>query len=660
MVKRSETENRWRGKRYICLVRQSDDSQGTTSTEAQLRWLREEGARLGMIHVDDVVLNGVTGSIPGKRKDLTDLLERKEKQDDYDVLLVQRCDRLTRGGSGHAMWIEYEFEKAGVTIMYAGEDLPSDDRYGRLIKVAKFEAAAEQARSIAQRSVQGAMNSIAQGRNCVISRTPYGCDRMYLNATKVALFIIRDLGDGRQVKLDIDTKEIIDTYGSVGGGARGHYRKQKDEHVWLIPGERGKVETVRFIFDQHYNHRLGGKRIAGMLNERGILSPEGRGWSQHQVESIYENPIYCGWALGARISQGVYYRHGSGARPEEVDIPSHILANCHSAPKKYRPPEDWVWQEQLLMGGFLERPLAEKALASIKNVLTERWERRQDPTRPTRSTSKHKASEYILTGLLVAKQDGGPLVGVLCGRVGKKVRYYRHPGGSVGYTKGSVYNKMIPAVPLEEAVLDLISEVISNAPDIRARVLEAVTATAAPADAEQELAQLHQRREEITRRRRFIVRNLDKDTLADIKPELDRLTAEGRSLGRRIAQLEQSQRHAAEDPEDIADRVLARLTTLGETTADLSPTTRRELLEALVERVEVDMETKDAAVLLRLPAWALAEDGTMRLAASSASSTIHETHFLAIPLGYADCRYHHVHGSHEPVCYRCRRRRSSA
>jgi hypothetical protein len=29
---------RWNGKRYICLVRQSDDSQGTTSTAAQLDW----------------------------------------------------------------------------------------------------------------------------------------------------------------------------------------------------------------------------------------------------------------------------------------------------------------------------------------------------------------------------------------------------------------------------------------------------------------------------------------------------------------------------------------------------------------------------------------------------------------------------------------------
>ena len=53
------------------------------------------------------------------------------------------------------------------------------------------------------------------------------------------------------------------------------------------------------------------------------------------------------------------------------------------------------------------------------------WERRGDPNRPKRSKSKHKASDYLLSGLMFAKQDGEPLVGVLCGPARKRVRYYR-------------------------------------------------------------------------------------------------------------------------------------------------------------------------------------------------------------------------------------------
>lgn len=55
-----DAKEQLRGKRFICLARQSDDSQGTTSTQAQLEYLKQEGAALGMIYVDAVLLHGVT------------------------------------------------------------------------------------------------------------------------------------------------------------------------------------------------------------------------------------------------------------------------------------------------------------------------------------------------------------------------------------------------------------------------------------------------------------------------------------------------------------------------------------------------------------------------------------------------------------------------
>ncbi|MFA9480446.1 recombinase family protein [Phycisphaerales bacterium AB-hyl4] len=118
--------DRWRGKRFICSVRQSDDSEGTTSTEAQLKWLHEEGRQRGMIHVDDIVLNGVTGSLPGKRQDLPDLIERKRTKDDFDVLMVQRLDRLTRGGSQHGNWFLFECTRVGIELLCPGDNLPED------------------------------------------------------------------------------------------------------------------------------------------------------------------------------------------------------------------------------------------------------------------------------------------------------------------------------------------------------------------------------------------------------------------------------------------------------------------------------------------------------------------------------------------------------
>jgi Recombinase/Resolvase, N terminal domain len=363
---KKSSQDRWRGKRYISQVRQSNDSEGTTSTQAQLKWMHAEGDRLGMIHVGDIVLNGLTGSLPGKRTDLDTLLKRKRECNDFDILLIQKCDRLTRSGSDHAGWFHHEAAKAGIEIMYPGDNLPEDGSFNGMIRAAMFDAAREQAKSIGQRSVQGNMYGINRGRNCVISRTPFGCDRLYFNAQKDPLFIIRNLGDGRQQKLDPKTHRVIDTYGQAGKGTKGHYRKQRDEGVLIVPGSDDRVEVVRLIFDQHYSHNWGGKRIANLLNRRGILSPTGIGWSQRQVESLYENPVFCGWALGRRVAQGIYFCQGDD-QPIPVEHDPIILANCHTPPRTLRPPDDWNWQLQPQMLDFLPKDMAEKALPLIKH-----------------------------------------------------------------------------------------------------------------------------------------------------------------------------------------------------------------------------------------------------------------------------------------------------
>ena len=55
------------GKRYISLVRASDEAQAENSTDAQLAMLDDAARRMGMVYVDKIVLKGVTGSLPGRR-----------------------------------------------------------------------------------------------------------------------------------------------------------------------------------------------------------------------------------------------------------------------------------------------------------------------------------------------------------------------------------------------------------------------------------------------------------------------------------------------------------------------------------------------------------------------------------------------------------------
>lgn len=142
------------GKRYVASVRASDDTEGTTSTQAQLAMLHDAAAKLKMIRVGEVILDGVTGSMPGKRDDMLQLINRKKEYNDFDVLVIQRLDRLTRSGPNHGFWFEYECTRAGIQLLIVGDDIPQGP-YSSMIRAAKYEAAKDQAFSISQRSTQG-------------------------------------------------------------------------------------------------------------------------------------------------------------------------------------------------------------------------------------------------------------------------------------------------------------------------------------------------------------------------------------------------------------------------------------------------------------------------------------------------------------------------
>ena len=644
------------GKRYICLVRASDPGQAESSTDAQLAMLNAKAKEMGMVYVDKIVLEGVTGSRPGMREDMTALLHRKKTANDFEVLVLQRIDRLTRSGADHGFWFQHECTCAGIRLMFVGDDIP-EGRYADLIKVAKYGAAQEQAFSISQRSTQGAQLALEQGRNVTSAHTPYACWRLYLNSEGKASHIIRDLKDGRQEKLHPETHQVIDTYGQVGGGGQGHYRKQKSEKVLVMPGDPDKVQAVRDIFQLHFQQGWGGKRLADLLNSKGIPSPQGKGWSQRQVEVIYEQEVYTGRSVGNRTSSAIYHERQTNA-PKTVNLDPAVQATAKNIPVRQRPQAEWFIQDQPLMAEFLEPEIRKLAVAEHEKL----WARRGDPDRPSASRSKHKASDYLLSGLLFAKQDGGGMVGVLCGRVGRKVRYYRHKRGRTGYRKGSIFNRVIPAEPLETAIVGVVQEILADLPNLRERIMGFISEQAKTAGKDGAvLADLHQRREQVRRRTELIVRTFDEEAMQDAQAALEQLKAERRNLEQQIEAAKAAEQARMTSPEQTADRVVAQLAALSASLPTMPKFALREALGSIVEKVVVDMETKQIEVILALPAWALAQNQgqeAMRLVGTSASSTYYETHQrMTVVLAVADCRYE-MRSSR--ACYKCQRRPRAA
>jgi uncharacterized radical SAM superfamily Fe-S cluster-containing enzyme len=69
--------------------------------------------------VCEVRLAGISGWLPPLRDDLRDLLARKRKEDDYEVLIMEDRARLTR--SDFHQEVEAKFAKSGVRIVYVAE-----------------------------------------------------------------------------------------------------------------------------------------------------------------------------------------------------------------------------------------------------------------------------------------------------------------------------------------------------------------------------------------------------------------------------------------------------------------------------------------------------------------------------------------------------------
>lgn len=642
------------GKRYIASVRASDTTEGTTSTQAQLEMLHERAASLKMVPAEngEIVLNNVTGSMPGKRQDMIDLIQRKLTQNDFDVLVIQRLDRLTRSGSDHGFWFEHELKRAGIHLYIVGDDIP-EGRYASLIKVAKYEAAREQAFSISQRSTQGYQLALEEGRVTTSSHTPYACWRLYLTADGKPLHIIRDLRDGRQQKLHPDTHEIIDTYGQIGDGSKGHYRKQKREKVLLMPGDADEIAIIRTIFDLHFRQGWGGKRIADHLNRQSIPSPCGKQWSQRQVEVLYNNEVYTGRSVANRTSSGIYHQRNH-ASPKPTNLDPAVHATAKTIPVQLRPTDEWFVTDQPMLKDLLgDEPLRALAVEGQDRY----WRHQADPDRPKLSKSKHKTSDYLLSGILHAKQDGGPLVGVLCGRVGKKVRYYRHRRGRTGYMTGSVFNKMIHAEAVEKAVIDAVKETLLDGDNLKAKLVELIADQSQPT-ATVDVDDLRRQRERLRKRTELIVSTLDEETLTDAQAELERLKAERRRLDEQIAAASAITQTPKLDAETLATEMLKKTKIFFETLPTTPKHVLREWLASVVTNVIVDMETKAIEIHVQLPRYVLepafSSEKAMRLVSTSASSMSYETHREPVlKLGVVDCRYVKLANS---ACFECRRR----
>jgi hypothetical protein len=597
------------GKRYINLVRCSTHGQADTSIDDQLNVNKAFATQHGMVHVDDVVLEGVTGSIPGARRDIGQILERKATRDDFEILLVQDPSRLTRGGALHGASIEYDLRSAGIKVVYVSGDVPEGE-FGDVIRGLHYTAAREHAKSISFASTRGAMSAIADGRLSYCRRPPYGVDKLFVGPDGTPHHIIRNLPDGTQVQLHPETREVIQRFGrnERHGGSR-HYRKQKDERIVLIPGDDRHVEIVRRIFTRHLIKEHGYQRIAMDLNCEGIPSSTGGTWTVATIRKMLLNPIYVGLGIANRFSSAIYHMRGPDA-PIRTDVDDQTLANCRRPPQRTRRRAEWHQTNEDRLDDLLEHDLKHLARAKQDQHLDAQAAGRS----PKPIRDRHRQSEYFLKGVLRSKQGDFPMTGRSAGRRKPRTRYYAVGRAYSAPTADRVMQKMVPAEPIEQAVLRLLQVILTFKSDMKDAIRTSVRQQTEEWQTDHSaIANLRAEREATQRKLEFIIDELEEVGRDALKVKTDRLQAKIRSLDERIRNASAgSQRHVGNEAE-LVDRVTDRLAEIGSSLGDLPPLATRRLIAAFVTRAVVDLETRHVELEIRLPEWALSGQRAMCL-----------------------------------------------
>ena len=659
--------NKWEGLRAIVVARQSNDKDGDASTKAQTNFMSVKLAEVGMRHVETIPLEGVSGSWPARIDEtLQQLFARKKKDDDFDVIAWQFEDRASRSGGEHGLWLQHEAKRNNLLVFFpddADRDTPA------AFRAFKYDAAMDTAMGTGRRTAQGQDYAQKKGFFRTAGHTPFGCDRVYHGEDHQPKFILHNLLNGLQEQREFGTGKVIGRYGTLYSEeeTKSHNRlkKQKNEYSLLYPGDWDDRRIVRLIFYLRYERGWRGMRIAELLNRNGVRSPKGKEWSPRQVESIYENEAYTGCTYNNQTFSGRYYRRDRVLGFVPLDRDECELVMKKNFTPKLRPMDDWDRIDQPHMYDFLPPDVRDLAVAAQAQF----FQQRTDPARKKKKANAHPASMFFLSNRLRAVQ-GGTLVGTISGTSDHKIPYYRHRRGKRARWEGSMFNNLIPAKPLHDAIIDLLADALADMPDLRGQLQQhVIEQRAASEEVDPDLAQLEAERDDLQQQIQITLKSLKGAALAAQQPELERLGERVNALTVRIEAGTAKRAKDVRPGENVVDAAMRIISDEREALKSLSAEPLRELVNRLIVDAVVDMATKTVELTVALPTWAL--QAPRKISKKGLYTRKNEDQPLCpvttpwSPTGgwtqcvftVVSCQYEWKRGSTTvPPCYQCRRK----
>jgi hypothetical protein len=583
------------------LRRSSQSSQADNSNSNQARTVDQILKLCKMTVVHEIDLKGVSGSLPGNRTDIQEIIAAKKRINNFNFLLLPSADRFTRAGQMHGLSMLWDLAKAGITVYFVKEDLFSDDERARSYLGFLFDSARQTAYAIGSASTEGMTYAILDGKHPYTLRPPFGLDRLYLVDNK-RMHIIRNLPSGKQQMWTPETNRakrtlIREFARNPQKGTPNHYRKQKNESVVLIPGDPRAVKVVQLFMELKWVRRLGVRAATRHVNDLALtkkdyMSGGGNLWSIGTVSRVVYNPVYIGRGVRLMTSTGVYVVANKSGKPSASSVTIEELATKNKPTRKFRSREQWIVQLQPHLKGFLPPAIHDAASRGIE----ERLHLRARGLKLRPHTNRYKGGGRLLTDILRSKQGDSRMVGYAGND--PQYEYYQCRYHDDHPVSGSVMSKKIPGHVLHPPVLECLKDALTHRPGLSSAMAKAVKAVRneqSPEDSVKAERELMALRAQQVRLNRKITGISKRDKHVDA--ELDLLDA-------KIVRLQESQRlrpKLAVKSVMSAERLAQLFIELGGEIEQMDISIKKALLKCLVKRMVVDLETREVELDFALP-----------------------------------------------------------
>ena len=396
-------------RRAAMYVRMSTDHQ-KYSTENQADAIREYAARYQIEIIDTYTDSGKSGlSLDGRDalKRLIDDVQAGRAR--FNMILVLDVTRWGRfQDADESAYYEYICRRAGIDVQYVAEQFENDGSpVSTIVKGVKRAMAGEYSRELSAKVFAGQCRLIELG---------------YRQGGPAGYGLRRVLIDERG-----EQKATL---------KRGEHKSLQTDRVILVPGPEEEVENVRWIYRAFTEDGMPESKIAGMLNQRGIMTDLERPWTRGTVHEVLTNEKYIGNNVFNRTSFKLKKRHVENA------------------------PDMWV-----RANGVFEAIIEPQYFYTAQGIIRERSRRFSDEEMLEKLRQLHEQHGW-LSGVIINETDGMPSSGMYSNRFGSLVRAYE----MIGYTPDRDYSYIETNRYLRGFHSDIVEDTIRKIENLGGRV----------------------------------------------------------------------------------------------------------------------------------------------------------------------------------------------